>query len=76
MNLLNSALIETNYERVVSVEVRVHTEELMREWRSRGRDDDEIEHIVKSAVLNAFAQGRYAGLQEVADFVNLRTLQR
>lgn len=50
--------VGTNYEAVVPANVREHTEALMARWRDDGRPDDEIEHLVKSAVLNAYAEAR------------------
>lgn len=47
----------TAYEATVPATVQRHTEDLMRRWRTEGRNDDEIENIVRAVVLNAYATG-------------------
>lgn len=47
----------TQYEDRVPEAVRHNTESLMAHWRDEGRNDAEIENVVKSAVLAACANG-------------------
>lgn len=51
----------TQYETRVPRRVREHTEALMRNWREGGRDDEQIENVVRAAVLHAFAVGEATG---------------
>jgi len=57
----------TQYEARVSDPVRSHTASLMQEWIDDGRDDDRINDIVKSAVLNAYVSGRTDALEEAGE---------
>lgn len=51
-------LTYTQYEDRVPDGIRTHTASLMQEWTDDGRDDERINRLVKSLVLNAYASGR------------------
>lgn len=61
----------TQYEDRVSESVRTHTESALRRWIAEGRDDKEIESLVRSLVLTGYVEGGKDLYDQIGDVVRL-----